>query len=250
MRAYLTLTRRELASYFVSWTGYAIIAAAAFLMGLSFVVILVKLRLQSTPMPATEVFHATQFFWLILLLSAPVITMRLFAHEKATGTFETLMTTPVHDGQVVLAKFTAALLFYLVMWTPLAACLGLVRHYASDPAALDAGAIGGTFLGILLLGALFLSVGCFGSALTRSQIVAAMVGLAGGVGLFLAGFLLDRVELQTGWQSEAFYCLALGDHMQDFARGVVDTRPVVFYLSGTALFLFFTLRVLEGRRWK
>ena len=80
-------------------------------------------------MPVTELFYATPFFWLILLLAAPVITMRLFAQEKFSGTFETLMTTPVSDLQVVLAKFTAALLFYLVMWLPLLACMFVVRHY-------------------------------------------------------------------------------------------------------------------------
>src|SRR6185295_3100694 len=100
MQAYLTLTRRELASFFVSMTGYVIIAAALFLMGLSFVVLMVKLQSESIPMPLTTLFYGTAFFWLILLLAAPVITMRLFALEKFSGTFETLMTTPVSDLQV------------------------------------------------------------------------------------------------------------------------------------------------------
>jgi ABC-2 type transport system permease protein len=111
MQAYLALTRRELAGYFMSLTGYLIMAAAMFLMGFSFVVLLVKLRQDPTPMPLTELFYITPFFWLILLLSVPVITMRLFAQEKASGTFETLMTTPVSDLHVVLAKFSAALFF-------------------------------------------------------------------------------------------------------------------------------------------
>ena len=121
MRAFWTLTRRELAGYFLSLTGYMIIAAAVFLMGFSFVVLLVNLQQEPTPMPVTEVFYITPFFWLILLLTTPVITMRLFALEKFSGTFETLMTTPVSDLQVVLAKFTAAMIFYLVMWLPLLA---------------------------------------------------------------------------------------------------------------------------------
>ncbi|HKI68004.1 MAG TPA: ABC transporter permease, partial [Verrucomicrobiae bacterium] len=100
MQAYWTLTRRELASYFVSMTGYVMLAAAMFLMGLSFVVMLVKLQQQPTPMPLTEMFFVTPFFWLIILLASPAITMRLFALEKASGTFETLMTAPVKDSQV------------------------------------------------------------------------------------------------------------------------------------------------------
>src|ERR1017187_5967285 len=115
MRAYWTLTRRELGGFFLSLSGYIIIGAALVLMGLSFVVILDKLQ-KPTIMPVTEVFYNSPFFWLILLLTTPVITMRLFALEKFSGTFETLMTTPVSDLQVVAAKFTAALVFYILMW--------------------------------------------------------------------------------------------------------------------------------------
>ena len=250
MQPYLTLTRRELASYFVSWTGYVIVAVAAFLMGLSFVVLLVECRGKSSPVPAAELFYSTPFFWLILLLAAPVITMRLFAHEKSSGTFETLMTTAVSDGQVVMAKFTAALLFYLFMWLPLLACIFTLRFYTNDPTPLDLGALGSTFLGIFLLGGLYMSLGCFGSAITRSQIVAAMISFAGGISLFLLSFLADRFQAGAGWQAQAIACVAMFDHMNDFARGVVDTRPVVFYLSLTGFFLFLTLRVLESRRWK
>src|SRR5499425_1530067 len=151
MQPYLTLTRRELGAYFLSLTGYIIIAAVTFLLGLSFVVLLVKLEQEPTPIPVTELFYVTQFFWLILLLAAPVITMRLFAQEKFSGTFETLMTTPVSDLQVVLAKFCAALAFYFAMWLPLLACLVIVRQFSNDPMAFDGGAVASTFFGILLL---------------------------------------------------------------------------------------------------
>ena len=156
MQAYLTLTRRELGGYFLTLSGYVILAAAMFLLGFSFVVMLVNLQQEATPMPITELFYMTPFFWFILLLSTPVITMRLFAQEKATGTFETLMTVPVGDVQVVLAKFVAAMFFYLVAWLPLLAGLFIVRRFTNQ-SSLDAGTIGGMFLGILLVGGLFLS---------------------------------------------------------------------------------------------
>jgi ABC-2 type transport system permease protein len=250
MQAYLTLTRRELGGYFLSMRGYVILAGAMFLMGFSFVVLLVKLQQEPTSMPVTEVFYVTPFFWLILLLAAPVITMRLFALEKFSGTFETLMTTPVSDWQVVLAKFTAALFFYTVMWLPLVACLFIVRHYTSDPTAFDLGAVGSTFLGIILLGAMFLALGCCASALTRSQVTAAMISLAFGASLFLLGVLADRNPVQTNWQAQALAGFALFDQMHDFARGVVDTRSVVLLVTLTLFFLFLTLRIVESRRWK
>jgi len=249
MRAYWTLTRRELSSFFLSLSGYIIIAAALFLMGYSFVVILAKLQ-KPTPMPVTELFYITPFFWLILLLTTPVITMRLFAQEKFSGTFETLMTTPVSDLQVVAAKFTAALLFYIVMWLPLLGCLLLIRHYTSDTAALDAGVVGGSLLGILLLGALFISLGCCASALTRSQAIAAMISLVFCASVFLLGYLASQIPLQESWQSRVLECFALFEQMHDFARGIVDTRPVVLLVSATLFFLFLTLRVVESRRWK
>src|SRR5215831_13553920 len=116
MQVFWTLTRRELAAYFLSLTGYLIISAATFIMGFILVYLLGKLQQESLPMPitVTELFSFTPF--VILPLTTPVITMRLFAQEKFSGTFETLMTAPITDLQVVLAKFCAGLGFYLIMW--------------------------------------------------------------------------------------------------------------------------------------
>lgn len=250
MQAYLTLTRRELGAYFLSYSGYVIIAAAMFLMGFSFVVLIEKLQLDPTPMPLTEVFYVTPFFWFILLLSAPVVTMRLFALEKYSGTFETLMTAPVSDLQVVLAKFTAAMIFYCVLWLPLLACLVVIRQYSSNTAGFDPSIVACTFLGILLLGCLFISLGCCASALTRSQVIAAVLGLGFGASLFLLGVLADQIPVQVTWQKKVLATLAFFEQMHEFARGVVNLEAVVLYLSACFFFLFLTLRVVESRRWK
>ena len=108
MKIFWTLLRRELSAFFFSLTGYVIIAAVTLLVGLSFVVLIAGLGNDPFTAQVTEMFYATFYFWLILLLVTPVITMRLFALEKASGTFETLMTTPVSDIQVVAAKFAAS----------------------------------------------------------------------------------------------------------------------------------------------
>jgi len=249
MKIFWTLLRRELGTFFFSLTGYVIIAAVTLLTGLSFVVLVQNLGTDPSPMPVTEMFYRTYFFWLIVLLASPVITMRLFALEKATGTFETLMTTPVGDAQVVTAKFFGALIFYLVAWLPLLACLFIVRHFTSQN-ALDGGTIGGMFLGIFLTGGLFLSLGCFASSLTKSQMAAAMISFVLGVSLFALGFLAEAIPAASRWQAQAISYFGLFEQMRDFARGVVDTRAVIFYVSATFLFLFLTLRVVESRRWK
>jgi ABC-2 type transport system permease protein len=249
MRAYWTLTRRELAGFFFSITGYVIIAAAAFLLGFSFYILISKSLGTPLTAPVTEIFYDTAYFWLILLLAVPVITMRLFALEKFSGTYETLMTTPVSDFQVVAAKFTGAIVFYMMMWLPLLGCLLILQHYTSGQGAFDTGAVGCTFLGILLIGCLFISLGCFASALTHSQTTAAMIGVFLSMSLFMSSWLSDKLP-SSGWKSQVLSLFALRDQMSEFVRGVVDTRTVVFYVSLTFFILFLTLRVIESRRWK
>jgi ABC-2 type transport system permease protein len=250
MQPYLTMTRRELASYFMSMTGYIIIAGATLLIGFSFKAVLDPLQHVPTLMPVTELFFNTLFFWLVLLLPPAVITMRIFAFEKFSGTFETLMTAPVTDLQVVLAKFTSAFLFYCVMWLPLLGCLFIVRYYTSDVSAFDAGAIGSTFLGIGLFGCLFISAGCCASSLTKSQAIAVMISLAFALSLLILSFLASQITGDTTWRGQLLSCFALGEQMRDFVRGVVDTRAVIFLVSSTLFFLFLTLRIVESRRWK
>lgn len=250
MQAYLTLVRRELGSSFLSWTGYVVVGAVVFLLALCFVTLLAALNNQPTEQPLFELFFDSYYFWLILVLAPPVITMRSFALEKSSGTFETLMTTPVSDKQVVFAKFTGAMVFYAITWLPLAACIFIVRKFSNDPSVLDPGTISSSALGILLLGGLYVSLGCLASSLTRNQIIAVMVSLVLGTSLFLMSFLSYAFASEVSWMAKLFKHISLIEHTRDFARGVVDTRAVIFDVSLTSLFLFLTHRAVESRRWK
>jgi ABC-2 type transport system permease protein len=234
-----------LGAHFFSWTGYVVISAVLVLMGLCFVSIIDSLISHPSDQPLREVFYGT--VWLILWLAAPIVTMRSFAQEKSSGTFETLMTTPVSDLQVVLAKFTGAMLFCLLMWLPLIACLFIIRHFSHEPSIVDPITILSTFIGILLLGSVYMALGCLASSLTRSQVIAAILTLVGGISLPL---LTSQFKPNIGWQTELFAYIDLTEHMRDFARGVIDTRALVFYGSTTFFLLFLTLRVIESRRWK
>jgi len=206
------------------------------------------LKNEASPQPVTEMFFQTFYFWLIVLFAPVVITMRLFALEKFSGTFETLMTAPVKEIQVVMAKFCAAVIFYMIMWLPVLPCLFILRQFTHS--GLDAGTISGIFIGIFLVGCLYLSLGCFASSLTRSQMAAAMIALVPGIGLFFLGFLAKAIPAASQWQSQVIAYFSMFDQMEDFSRGVVDSRAVVLYLSATFLFLFLTLRAVESRRWK
>lgn len=250
MQAYRTLVRRELSAHFYSWTGYVVMAVVVFLIGMSFSNLLQTLNAEATPVPITELYFDTLYFWLIVILLPPVITMRLLAQEKSSGTFETLMTAPVSDLEVVLAKFIGALLFYVLLWAPLLGCIYIVRRYSNDPNVLDAGTLISTYLGISMLGAVFVSLGLFASALTRSQIIAVILAIALNISLLLFSFLAMGMSGQAGWKAQLYSYLGVVEHMRDFARGVVDTRPLVFYASMVFFFLFLTHKVVGSRRWR
>ena len=250
MNVFRALVRRELLAFFQGPNGFIIIAAVMFLIGLGFIVVLSGLNGEATPMPVTQVFYGTYFFWVILLLIAPVITMRSFAMERASGTYETLMTAPIGDWQVVLSKFTGALIFYMILWLPLLACSIVVRLYVGESAVLGLGTMLTSALGILMVGSLYMSIGCFASALTRNQAVAAVSGFALGAALFFTGFFSYFAGDRTDWLSQLARHISLANHMESFTRGVIDLGSIVFFLSLTGLFLYLTHKVVESRRWK
>ncbi len=250
MRIFLTLTRRELAAYFLSFTGYVIIAAAALLMGSCLVTLLQMLSMQSMPAPLNEMFFGTWYPWLVLIPVAPLISMRVFALEKSSGTYETLMTAPVRDGTIVLAKFTAAMIFYTFMWLPLLGSLVTINHFSVNAPPLDMGVLASTYLGLLLVGGVFLSFGCFASSLTQSQAIAAIVAFGFNLGFVLLSGGIEALRGRFGLVGSLADCLAITDQMQDFARGIVDTRAIVTFVTLSALFLFLNLRVVESRRWR
>ena len=250
MSVFRALVRRELSACFQGPTGFIIIAAVLFLIGLGFVVVLSGLNGEATPMPVTQVFYGTYFFWVILLLIAPVITMRSFAMERASGTYESLMTAPIGDWQVVLSKFTGALIFYAILWLPLLVCSMVVRFYVGESAVLELGTMFTSALGVLLVGCLYMSLGCFASALTRNQAVAAVSGFALGATLFFTGFFSFFAGDRSDWLSQLARHVSLPSHMESFSRGVINLGAVIFFSSLTALFLYLTHKVVESRRWK
>lgn len=250
MQAFLTLVRRELGMFFLSFTGYVVMAVVTVLLGLSFVEMVHALNGVATEQPLTEIFYNTTFFWQIVLMATPVITMRSFAQERASGTFETLMTAPVGDVTVVLAKYAGGLLFYLLMWLPLPGCLWVLHHFAGGAGAIDLRTLMVTLGGIGMIGSVYVSIGVFASSMTVSQVVAAMTSFAIGFGFWVASFFAFSTSNRTGAAGVFLGHISMIEHMQDFVRGVVDVRQVTFYVSLTWLFLFLACRAVESRRWR
>jgi len=182
----------------------------------------------------------TQF---ILSILTPVITMRLMAEENKTGTIEPLMTAPVTDFEVVFGKFLAAWALYNVMIAPTAFYIAFLA-WVGNP---DYGAIIASYIGLILMGGLFVSIGLLVSAVTKNQIVAAVIGIVALLILLVIGLASAGNE---GWLYSTLKYIGTYDHWETFTKGIVDTRDVVYYVSFTALLLFIVVRIVESRRWR
>lgn len=179
----------------------------------------------------------------ILLLLMPLVTMRLFAEERRSGTIELLLTYPVRDGAVLVGKYLAALTLYAVMLALTLTYPGMVMYFTR----VEWGPLVTGYLGLVLLGATFLAVGVFASSLTENQIVAAITTFGILLIFWVIGWSADYVGGPWG---RVLSHLSLIEHFDSFAKGVLDTRDVLYYLNFTVVALFLTLRSLESRRWK
>jgi ABC-2 type transport system permease protein len=239
---------RELRSYFLSPLGWVVATGFLFFNGLAFNTIVdYFLRSPEAPPSVTPLdffFGGTLFFWLSMLFVGPVLTMRLLSEERRSGTLEMLLTAPVTEGQVVLGKYLGAFVFYVFLWLP---TLGYVLLIARK-LPLDWGPVAAAYVGTLGIGAMFLAIGVFTSSVTRNQVVAAVFSFALTFLCFLPAFLEYLVNDPK--MRDALGYLNLYQHMDEFSKGIVDSRHLVFYLSVTAFFLFLASRALEAGKGK
>jgi ABC-2 type transport system permease protein len=240
----LVICKRELASYFCSFIAYALIAVFLLLSGYFFYSDLIFFILFGGFVLPTGLW---QFVFLdmrmVMMLVVPLLTMRLFAEEKKLGTMELLWTYPARDGEIVAGKFLAAWFFLLATLAPTIINPLLFHHFH----AFAFGPLIAAYLGILLLGTAFIACGLFFSSLTENQVVSAMVTY--GVLVFF-WFLTWNEEAVSEGVLQVLLGLSLFDHFQNFARGVIDTRDVVFFLLFIAFFLFLTMLSLASRKWR
>lgn len=180
---------------------------------------------------------------IILLFFIPMLTMRLFSEEKRSGTIELLLTYPVRDGEVLLGKFAAATVLFLMLLGLTALYPAIVGYFTR----VEWGPLFSGYLGLLLLGSSFLAVGILVSSLTENQIVASFATFAILLGFWVIGWSADLVG--GNWRG-VFQYLSILEHLDSFGKGLIDTKDVLYYLSVIALSLFLTLRSLESKRWR
>ena len=250
MRKFYTLLSREVRSYFYSPIAYVVLLFFLLVAGADFYFQLSFMNGKPVSYSVQEAFFNSVFFWFAFVLIFPLITMRLFAEEFKLGTIEPLMTAPVRDWQVVLAKFFGALVFYIILWIPTLLYFAIFLKITHQPAAHSAGAYWGSYLMLLLLGMFYLSIGCLASVLTRNQIIAAIISFCAITLLFFLGLVqFILLDVSSATRELLGYFSAI-EHMATFSRGVIDTRPIVFYLSMTLLMLALTYQAFQSRKWR
>jgi ABC-2 type transport system permease protein len=242
MRKWIAIVGREWRSYFFSPLAYVILSAFLLVNGIIFYAILSYLAAPGAAKgQALILLFTNTYFWIFNLFVVPIIAMRLFPEERRSGTIENLLTAPVSETEVVLGKWFGALVFFLTLWAPTLLYVAFLRTQTR----IDIGPVASGYLGVALLGAYFLAVGTFASTLTKNQIVAAILCFGMLIPIFSVGLLESMLG---GAGHDVVSYLNLWDHMDELARGVVDSRRAVYYLSATAFFLFLSTVSLAAKK--
>jgi len=250
MRRFLTLLGREVKSYFYSPIAYVVLFFFLLLTGFNFYASVSLLNRGPTEVTVIEAFFNTVLFWFGFVLVFPLITMRTFADEFRMGTIEALMTAPVRDLEVVLAKYLGALFFYIVLWLPSLLYFVVFHAVSQGSAANAAGAYWGTYLLLLLMGAFYVAVGCLASSLTRNQIIAAVISFCAITLLFFSGLLgFIEANMSPALRDVVGHFSAI-EHMGEFSKGIIDSRALVWYGTMTFLVLALTFQVFQYRKWR
>ncbi|MCR9244153.1 MAG: ABC transporter permease [bacterium] len=253
MNGALVTFRKELLSYFVSpvswviafvfyaWRGYELSSLSRYFAATN----------GDPDVFVSATYSRPSTFWMVILVPA-ILTMRCFAEERRTGSMEMLMTAPVKDSGVVVGKWGAAAAFYALLWLPTALSLHVLEYGPFLGTDLSFGPVFAAYLGMFLLSAMVLSFGCFASSLTDNVLLAALLSILFAFGLIT---LPQQLPAQLGELGQNYYVRELLDKFdvmrnfsEWFARGLIDTSQVAFYISGIAFFLFLTVVSVASRR--
>jgi ABC-2 type transport system permease protein len=253
MRNILAIAQKELRSYFASPIAYIVLGFWALLYGWFFINILayfVRISMQggqfgpqSANVNQQLIRPLVQNVTILVLFLLPMVTMRTYSEEKRSGTIELLLTSPVTDWQIILGKFLGAMALYGAMLLVTLIHLAILFVYGNP----EWKPILTAYLGLLLLGGCFVSVGLFISSMTKNQIVAGMVTFA----VFLLLWVITWIGSFSGPTIDQLtQYLSIIDHLDDFGKGVLDTTHIIYYLSFITFGLFLTSKSVESERWR
>ncbi|MBU0488426.1 MAG: gliding motility-associated ABC transporter permease subunit GldF [Bacteroidetes bacterium] len=242
----VTLLKKEISSFFGSLLGYIVIGVFLTINGLFLWVFPMDFNIMNMGYSSLDgLFKLAPWVYLFLI---PAITMRSFADERKSGTIEFLLTKPLTDFHIVFSKYLASTILVFFSLIPSLIYLYSVSALGNPPANLDWGATLGSYIGLLFLGAVFVSIGLFSSSITDNQIIAFIISI------FLCGFFYTGFEFiySLDWFGSVDLLirnLGISAHYSSISRGVVDTRDIIYFLSVIAAFLIFTKISLQSRKW-
>jgi ABC-2 type transport system permease protein len=241
-----TLFRKEINGFLNSLIGYIVIVVFLLMTGLFLWVFPMQFNIPDYGYANLDgLFILAPFVFLFLI---PAITMRSFAEEKKTGTLELLMTQPLSDMQVIIAKLLAGITLVVFSLLPTLIYFYSVYRLGLPVGNLDSGAIWGSYIGLLFLGSAFVAIGIFASSISDNQIVSFIVSVFLCF-FFYMGFELIYTFILSGKTGLIIQSLGISAHYASISRGVIDTRDVIYFLSIIALFVLFTKFSLETRKW-
>ena len=241
----ISIFKKEINGFFSSLIGY---------MSMGVVFVFLGLNLWVFPGNIFEGLYASldPFFatapWVLVFL-IPAITMRTFSDEFKSGTFELLATKPISDYKIILGKYFASLFLWLITWLPTIIYFFCVKSLSLKGATIDLGATIGSYLGLFLLGAIFVAIGIFASSLTNNQITAFLLGVFLCYVLYDAFFQLSQLPFLNSSIDYFIQSIGIGDHYESISRGVIDTRDLVYFITVIGFFIISTNTVLESRKW-
>jgi len=241
----LSLLKKEIRGFFSSLTGYIVIVLFLAITSLFLWIFPGEMNIMDAGYATLE----PLFFiapWVFLFL-VPSITMRMFAEERKAGTLDLLLTRPLTEMQVILAKYLASVLLVLLSLIPTLVFYISVYLLGNPQGNLDTGGTWGSYIGLFFLAAIYAAIGLFASSFTENQIISFLISVVLCF-LLYAGFdLLSALPAFHKMESLIIY-LGISDHYKSLSRGVIDTTDIIYYLGIIGLFLFFTRTVLESRK--
>jgi ABC-2 type transport system permease protein len=253
MRNIAAIAQREINAYFSSPIAYVLLGFFSLLFGYFYYSALWVFQQQSMQagMNPTQVLNINLYLvgptlmntTVIMLFLFPLITMRTYSEEKRSGTIELLLTSPVTDNEIIFGKFLGAMFMYASMLAVTLIHIGILFAFGQPEwKPLLTG-----YLGLLLIGGSFLSLGLFISSTTKNQIVAAMATF----GVFLLLWVISWIAQSFGPTTQAvLQYLSITEHLDDFTKGIIDTKHVIYYVSFIALGLFLTAKSVDSERWR
>lgn len=242
----LALLRKEIANFFSSIIGYIVIIIFLLITGLFLWVFPTDFNILDYGYAQMDgLFLIAPYVFLFLI---PAISMRSFADENKSGTIELLLTKPITDTKIILAKFGATFLLLLIALTPTLSYYLSVYTLGFPVGNIDSGGVFGSYLGLLFLGGAFVAIGLFASSITSNQVVAFILAV------FISGFSYIGFELiyNLSWLGNAgliIKSLGIYEHYISISKGVIDTRDLLYFISLISLFLFLTKFSLQSRKW-